>query len=691
MNRPSLKYSAHKFKLSPFSTRAGWISCGLAVLILFQFGCGSNRRSGGQGRSNSVQREIEKQVNFIESAFAYTLDTQRFEDVGFRSSMIENLNGWIRGLETSDNWKPDPMIESIPDEFQSLESVQNIGQLRFQSGDPDFLQEAIWLKAVADRVASRHSNGTFQYLISAASSGMENPDIQKMLSSEDRLSGAVSALHPELSVDETEHLTRALRLFDWTVRNIQLDEMPVRFSPEEVMLRGTKMVDNPTGDAPRDGVEGPGYTETTGQVLTFGKGDLWQKSRVFLLLCRQLGIEVFYLNVTDRNNPDLTVPWAMGVMAGDQIFLFDMKMGLPIPGKEYRRIATLKEVTADPTVLTQLRFKVDESTDADPDYRIQPKQLESLVAWLDASEESLSRRMELLQTRLKGDYLVNVSYSPAAIADRLKECGLEKIQLSPIPFETRQYRNTFAEAIRRKKEAALLKNYLDEQYFSIKIPIKRVVRKDRIDENQQSLKSGQRETIEIETYLLTEARHRYLLGVFGADVAKGRNTLGSRKLKDDLDAGRKTLDAAQMFMDLTLDDERIDEILSDKDWAFIMGLDVESNVNAQDQQKYFVIFEAAMRLIRTDSSIWLGLSNFETENYGNARNWFQQISRFDNTDKWRSLAEYNLARTHEALSDFGEAIKLYRKSSSTQKFGNIIRARLIQRWNLGDKTAAKPE
>ena len=217
------------------------------------------------------------------------------------------------------------------------------------------------------------------------------------------------------------------------------------------------------------------------------------------------------------------------------------------------------------------------------------------------------------------------------------------------------------------------------------------MRKDRVDESSQSLSNKQVESVEITVYLLSEARHRFLLGVFGADMTRGLDTLGVRKLKDDIDAGKVTLDAGKMFLDLTIDDDRISEILTDKEWAEIMGLGVESNLDAAKQAGYKDIFETALELIRTDASIWLALTNFETGDFGNARNWFGQIDRFDNLRKWTSSSAYNLARSHEALSDFSKAIELLRSTESEQKFGNIIRARLIQLWNLGDSSAIESD
>ena len=688
--------TSNQTKLKPWSEKhyqvGVWlVFIGCVASLSWLSGCSDNRRSGGQGRNESVQREVENGVDFIRAAFNYTLDTQRFDSDGFKSGMVESLDNWIRNVQAGTDWKPDSMLAGIDEKYKTLPSVAAVSDMKFQLNDADFFQEAIWLKSVADRSATQISKGIYQYMVSAAANGLQPKKTQQLLNADDQLLAAIRVLHPELSADESEYLTWTCRLFDWTVRNIQLDLMPVTYNTDEVKKKAIDMVDIATGDAPVDGVVGPGYTKTVGDVISTGKGDLWQKSRLFILLCRQLSIDVVMLNVSDRNDSSKIVPWSLGALIGGKIFLFDMKMGIPIPGKEYRQVATYGQVIKDPSILQQLRYKVSESTDDDPDYRIIPEELKTVHVWLDASEESLSRRMQLLEPKLTGDFRVAIQFQPSKVHDLLKGKSFTSISLSPIPFQTRQYMDTFKSALTRKKTEAIRRNYLQRTYFDIKIPIKKVVRKDRIDEATQSLKSGQEETIEVTTYLLAEARHRFLLGVFGADAKSGRNTLGARKLREDLEAGRDILDASQMFMDLALDDERIDEILSDKDWVTMMGLDAKNDLDAKDQENFFNIFEAVLRLIRTDSSIWLGLASFETDDFGNAKNWFGEISRFDKSNRWSYLANYNLARSQEALYDYKSAIESYRNIESPQKFGNIIRARLMQRWNLGDESATQPE
>lgn len=630
----------------------------------------------------------------VQSALEYTLSVERYEEKGFKKTMVEDLNTWARSLPETDDWAPDPLLKKLPEKLQKIPAVTNLDKLYFFTSDADFLQQAIWAKAVADRVILADEKGIYQYLLGAATDGLEKDRIVELHGSQYPLHDSLAVLYPELNPEQIDNLARTCKLFDWIVRNIQLDEMPVEYRGEAAIQKAKDYVDVPTGDPAADGVEGPGYTKSPGQVLLTGKGDAWQRNRLFILLCRQLGIDAVMVNVYDRNETGKVVPWVVGALIADRLFLFDPIMGLPFPSPDYRRIATLKDVLAHRDFLTQLRYKLSESTDADSDYRIRPEQLDRIVVWLDASAESLSRRMALLEPNLTGDYRAKITFSPSKLQQELAEWKFSRIELSPIPFQNSQYAIAFEKSVQRRKANAMRMNYMLYEYFNFHIPIKKVVRKERIDEATQSIRSGEKiETATIDQYLLSEARHRFLLGVFEPDMKSGRDTLGARKLRTDLELGRETEDAAQLFVNLTLDDSRIDEILSDDDWLIMLGLSAQSENQLSDQEQadLLVIIESCMKLIRTDASIWLALTNFETGDFGNAQNWLNQISRFDTNRKWADLTNYNLARTHEALLNYTEAIKLYRQNRSQQKFGNIIRARLIQRWNLGDPTATQPD
>lgn len=145
--------TSNQTKLKPWSEKhyqvGVWlVFIGCMASLSWLSGCSDNRRSGGQGRNESVQREVENGVDFIRAAFNYTLDTQRFDSDGFKSGMVESLDNWIRNVQAGTDWKPDPMLAGIDEKYKTLPSVAAVSDMKFQLNDADFFQEAIWLKSV---------------------------------------------------------------------------------------------------------------------------------------------------------------------------------------------------------------------------------------------------------------------------------------------------------------------------------------------------------------------------------------------------------------------------------------------------------------------------------------------------------------------------------------------------------------
>ena len=57
-----------------------------------------------------------------------------------------------------------------------------------------------------------------------------------------------------------------------------------------------------------------------------------QRARIFILLARQLHIDAVMLGIETRSGRPRA--WLPAVLLGDQLYLFDTQLGLPIPGPE---------------------------------------------------------------------------------------------------------------------------------------------------------------------------------------------------------------------------------------------------------------------------------------------------------------------------------------------------------------------
>lgn len=213
--------------------------------------------------------------------------------------------------------------------------------------------------------------------------------------------------------EQIDDLERAKQLFDWTVRNVQLVDpraQPIHQRPFETLL--------------------------------LGSGTLMDRAWVFILLCRQQGLDAVMLAIRDPGDPakQRFAQWAPAVLIGKNLYPFLTDIGLPIPGpngvkrNEAGQLdiqpATLSQIVADESLLRQL------SIDSKQPYPVKPLDLKQVVALLEASPPYLTQRLKMIESRLAGKDKVVLSTSPSAVAARLKACEhLADVQLWGLPYE----------------------------------------------------------------------------------------------------------------------------------------------------------------------------------------------------------------------------------------------------------------
>ena len=135
---------------------------------------------------------------------------------------------------------------------------------------------------------------------------------------------------------------------------------------------------------------------------------------MFTLLARQQGLDVVLLGMGQPDGP-LAEPWLPALVAGDDLYLFDCRLGLPIPGPEGRPVATLAEVAADDSLLRKLDL------DAEHPYPVKAADFEHVVAYVEGSPFALSKRMALVESRLAGKRKLALTSPGATLAERVKK------------------------------------------------------------------------------------------------------------------------------------------------------------------------------------------------------------------------------------------------------------------------------
>jgi tetratricopeptide (TPR) repeat protein len=307
------------------------------------------------------------------------------------------LNQWIRQSETPAGWKPDPLLETLPaelagdKELADFISLEALTAKSFTAADKDdqakvpkkysdgrLLQEAVWLRDIA-----RWAHGS-----------------------------------------NFDDLSRATALFDWTVRNIQLE---------------------PDGD---------GRAHRPWHILLYGRGTAAQRAWVFALLCRQQGLNVVMLGIPDPDSADEKAAtaggmyWLPALFSKGQLYLFDARLGLPIAGPNGKGVATLEQALKDDALIRQFDL------DCAP-YAVTSDSLKNAKAYIVADPFEISRRAAQVEAALSGDERVSLAVKPSELGEQLKGVhGISGVALWDLPYRTLRDQLSLGKSARHREALA---------------------------------------------------------------------------------------------------------------------------------------------------------------------------------------------------------------------------------------------
>lgn len=588
------------------------IATGLCCLSLIGLaGCPPNTRSQPRNQTNAVVNE-QTSLKHLNAAIDFANRMDEFEEEQANVQVAYNLNRWVDELKLADDWSPDPISQTLPREIRE-ELATELGRPQFYLDDIKSLMQSVWCANIAKWVSREPIAGPLGHRSSALAADLEDFEI--------------------------DQLTVAERLFDWTIRNVQLETtIPYPFDPVE-LTTGAAADKKRLLPPPQRGIPGPGYQLQPWQVLLYGRGDSLARARVFIQLARQQGIDVVMLAFPGLTTPPRARPWVPAVLVRDQLYLFDAELGLAIPGPRGQGIATLQQVCADPSLLDEL----DVGTDYD--YRVAAGDLKTVFALIDASAQDLSRRMQLVQHNLTGDNRLVLTVDGTALSERLKKCpGVDDVSVWPISYETTWYQKAIEQPAylqelqaRVRSDPETQRHYVDK-YFIF------------------AVRNG-----------LVRARHLHFRKVF--------NDVGDEK-------GAKIL-----YLESRVPNAQLDQLETSQKVQKQLGLARQDG----ERDVYFQSRLAMTKLMVTNSklhaSYWLGLAQYDDGRPEAAVEWFlrRTLEAFPD-GPWTGGARYNLGRTYEALGEIEKAREQYYLDESPQKHGNRLRARYLSRAATGDET-----
>jgi hypothetical protein len=292
------------------------------------------------------------------------------------TTSVFNFNLWSKLHDDDPQWVTPSLINTVPTELANTGLVQAIGGKRFIPLDINYLHETSWLH-----------------------------DISQWVVADDLPHRMFWESYKPTVTDEvaSEELTKVLKLFDWTVRNIQLAPLL-----EYPTIPATEQSDKVS---PQLGLPGPGYSRTNRDVLTLGVGDWWQRARIFVLLARQQGIDVVLLGLPaefgERNQP-----WLTAAIIDKELYLFDLNKGLPVLNADKTEIVTLRQLKEN------INFA---QTQLPVAHQQQPQEtLDGLVGLIEADVVAVSHRMAILEKYLTGERQMVLTVAPSIISLRLR-------------------------------------------------------------------------------------------------------------------------------------------------------------------------------------------------------------------------------------------------------------------------------
>jgi len=535
-----------------------------------------------------------------------------------------HLNQWMaREAKKDTDWKP-PTKPPIPVKAQTIQPVQDLERARFTVDDLNFLHGRIWQRDVGRRAIKEPLPEPWATWIK-------------------------ESLTPALPEDEREttpqQLAAVLQLFDWTIRNIQLDAFP---PTEEDTPAGADSTEDKNARPPQRGVPGPGYQRYPYETMLYGHGDVYERMRVFIELCRQQGIEAVILGFEELKG---VRPWAVAVLVGSQAYLFDAELGLPLP-TEGGGVITYAALRKQPELLSRLDL------DQKRKYWFKPENLDSeglkhLRVLISASPEELSKRMRLLDRGSTGAKHLALSVDSDALNDRLAKSSLKGIQASlwGVPFDCWLY-VSLGQGLRLRRDEAFAAAY-DVETFGLRFP------SQMLRQARQLQFTGSFDTTE-EAQTRRRGQQREL-------QARG---ISSSSLPPPRDGG-----AIELYLLTRPEEQSIEQLVYSKQWQERLGLTMLPR-DPKQREAFLKTMAARAQRLRDDTSYWIGIVQYEKGDYANAIKWLEKSLPQESAEKpWADGARYNLARCYEALGQTEEAIKLYENDDSPQRYGNRLRAK----------------
>ncbi|MCA9178525.1 MAG: tetratricopeptide repeat protein [Planctomycetales bacterium] len=370
------------------------------VLLAVLLGGGCSGEPRRRARTDTREKSDKATLDGADQAFQdgrrmlFSLYLYDSEEGSSRCAL--HFNQWMEE-QPGVQWQSDPMVAELPEEIRTT-MLSQLDSRKVMTDDVEYMEMAVWLRDIVRWAGDTELDASLsQWIDGQATLGQD-----------------------------ASQLRLAAKLFDWTVRNVQLSQ----FWPSK----------------PEVGLQ-PGAGRMLRETILIGTGDPWERARVFLGLCRQAGISAVMLASVDDQQQ--SHPWCPAVLAGGQWYLFETQLGLPIPLADDTGIATLADARERDDVLANL------SLGETLKYPVSRDDLKQVIGLVDATPEALSLRMQLIEQHLTGDSHLALTLKPSEWRQRCASHEMP-IELWMLPFDALRRQRMVQRALKRDPDAAAM-------------------------------------------------------------------------------------------------------------------------------------------------------------------------------------------------------------------------------------------
>ena len=598
---------------------------GLTVTVLVAVGCSDNSaRVRAIERQRQARVQADTTIDHLGEVHSLLSRLVELNPQEAQREVVYHLNRWGEGKAFGDE-QVTPLLKTVSTIIPEEQARELTEQASFVGSDTNYLRDCYLFRQISEWV-DRESG--------------EDPLLTDWL----------NGIEAKLPEEQVVKLRTAVRLFDWTVRNVGYEPL----QPETSLLPHPPF---PNGMAQPEfslgmRFQGPGYRQTDYETVWRGLGDSQQRAGVFTQLCRQASIPAFVLATQSEQDGSLT-PWSVGVLIGKEVYLFEPELGCYVPGPGQVGIATLGQARADASVLRRLNVV------SYFDYPVSKSDVQQSVALLNVKPEAVSLRMRQLESGLTGKRRMKTFVDVDSLAAEIDAVpGIAGVRLWDVPL--------LADVYAAELQAAALRDPLLMFWSRASWQI--------LEDMNQNAK------------LLALARWRHLHGQFDKD--------------DEEDAEG----ARVLYLQQRAPEFEIEDLMIDVDLQKAYGVRRELGMDEQQYGMQVRYAQDMMRMGKNAATYWVSLIQYDDERYETAQTWFSKrvldsdlISRRELTgdvlSPWVAAARYNLARSLERSGKVDEAIELYKTDGDPQEHGNRLRARLLdkQRQAVEPPSESQPE